>query len=123
MVKPHPQYFVQATFIHLFLGMGFVQLTPRELVVLEGGVAIFTCSPLYSVALPVLVRDGAVVLRREHPRLSFTDHGVDTTDGYRVYTIENVSRVENGSRFTCVMGGFLSNTITMNVFSKTLLIH
>ena len=100
------------------IGKGFVQLRPPELVVLEGGVAIFTCSPLYSVAIPILVRDGAAVIHKHHPRITFSDHGLDTMDGFRTYQLANVTRRENGTKFTCAMGGFFSNTITMTVFGK-----
>ena len=97
-----------------------MQLRPPELVVLEGGVAIFTCSPLYSVAIPILVRNGGAVIHKHHPRITFSDHGINTMDGYRTYQLANVTRRENGTKFMCAMGGFFSNTITMTVFGKSI---
>lgn len=90
-------------------------LSPPQLLVTKGSTAVFTCSPLYAVALPILELNGVVF---HSPRVTFTDYKINNINGQRQYTLSNVKREENGSTLRCYMGGFFSNTITLTVVGE-----
>ena len=83
----------------------------------EGEDAIFTCSPLIPIAVPLLEQDGFVVIRATHPRISFVDNG-GLSEGNRTYTLREVERSDNGTWFRCSVAGFPSNNITVIVYSE-----
>ena len=88
------------------------------LTVFEGEDAIFTCSPLLPIAVPLLEQDGFVVTDKDYPRISFVNNGWGLADGNRTYTLRDVESSDNGTWFRCNVAGFLSNIITLIVYSK-----
>ena len=103
------------------LGVGLeVTLSPPVLTVFEGEDVKFTCSPLIPIAVPLLEQDGFVVTSHGYPRISFSDNGWGLPEGNRTYTLRDVDRSDNGTTFRCTVAGFISNIITMTVFSELL---
>ena len=102
------------------LGVGLeVTLTPPVLTVFEGEDAIFTCSPLIPIAVPLLEQDEFVVTGEGYPRISFVDNtGLGFSEGNRTYTLREVERRDNGTEFRCSVAGVQSNIVTLTVYSK-----
>ncbi len=97
----------------------FVILSPSPRVtLLEGSNLTFSCAPLYSIALPIVERNSIVLFDQ---RLSHIDHELDSLNGYRAYTLVNVSTSDSHSVWRCYIGGLVSNTLTITVHSKSLL--
>ena len=94
------------------------------LTVFEGEDAIFTCSPLIPIAVPLLEQDEFIVTGDSHPRISFVDNaGSGQTQGNRTYTLRDVERSDNGTRFRCSVAGSRSDAITLTVYSKYRMIY
>ena len=98
-----------------------VVLEPRELLVMEGGVAKFRCSPHIPIALPILTRDGAYFSSwNSDGRLQYEDvespgQGVI---GNRTYSLSEVSLQDNGTSYQCFVAYYPSNVVTLSVFGK-----
>ena len=98
-----------------------VVLEPRELLVMEGGVAKFRCSPHIPIALPILIRDGAYFAPwNSDGRLQYVDQvspgpGVF---GNRTYSLSRVSLQDNGTLYQCSVANYPSNVVTLSVFGK-----
>ena len=89
------------------------------LTVFEGEDAIFTCSPLIPIAVPLLEQDEFIVTGDSHPRISFVDNaGRGQTEGNRTYTLRGVEKSDNGTQFRCSVAGSRSDAITLTVYSK-----
>lgn len=99
-------------------------LSPPELIVLEGGDAIMTCSPFYPLEPLLLVhvqQDLLTVLTTSsEPRLTHEDFVVSNAPllSNRTYTLKGVSRHDDNRRFHCVLGDWTSNEVTLRVYGK-----
>lgn len=83
---------------------------------------MFSCSPLVPIALPILERNGFVVTRQDHPRISFVDRESEDGNihsGNRTFTLRDVSLEEDDrAEFRCAVGPFLSNPLTLRVVGQ-----
>lgn len=89
------------------------------LIVYEGGVAVFGCSPFYPLNPPILVTAGFSILSPEsEPRLEQEDFVVDDSPSTsnRTYYFKDVVWSDNDTSLICVVGDELSNEVKLNVY-------
>ena len=95
-------------------------LTPPEVVVFEGGTATFTCSPYAPPETLNLIRQDATIV--QDPRLSYRDFEVPGSFfmSNRTYTLMNVEREDDGTRFRCTLSGsgIVSTETLIRVYGK-----
>ena len=100
-----------------------VVLLPEELSVVEGENAIFNCTPVLQIAVPILntIAPGADVDNSEtllnNSRAPFVDVDTDDdgTNDTRMYNWLNAERNDHGRQFFCTLSDDESNYLTLNV--------
>ena len=98
-----------------------VVLEPKELLVMEGGVAKFWCSPYIPIARPLLFRNGYILSQRNwDDRISYTDWSASApgTGGNRTYSLTGATLQDHGSVFHCSVAGYISDAMVLSVFGK-----
>ena len=110
---------VLVSLILLFLDSNLI-LRPTKLVVFEGGDAIFACSPFFPIEPPILIQQNSVILTtRSEPRLRYKDFVTSSSSSSnRTFTLREVVREDDRTKFRCVIGDSMSNEITLHVYGK-----
>lgn len=96
-----------------------------DLIVFEGGSAVLACSPFLvpaSLGLALGMKEQDLVVLSTGSRLTYQDFVVPNSPflSNRTYTLRDVSRSDDRTRFVCVLGDRESNIVNLRVYGKHL---